>query len=391
MSSEPNRVTPGASGLLSSALSSLQGWFAVVSMPVGGTAAARGESLVSSVSSALDGSGYVLPGGFRGRGQSGATIVESPSVGGSTIYEVMAGFRDQVISPVLEAQMVEHGNEPTFSTPTGPRRKGVTDQHMTRLLGNSLGELEMTVADPPLQRTRAQMALEQAMGGLGGSFQDASAQRSGLSFFGGVDETDGSLKQPIPRHGVGSSGGDAQVRLFQYDAKGVSFCGGLVSSKNKPKRFCISTSCGLGHGKKVFDQLKDGDYYIIESGARGGGLGQTLRAFLDPSLPRAAAEHSPDNKEVLKATNSMEGWLSLFRYLVDAEARGDGRGSNPELAGFASRARQSAFKTPLRENGTKRSSLQETWEDETEDTPPIALGLQNAIMGIQRGTRGAVP
>ena len=377
--SEPDRAAPGASGLLSSALSSLQGRFAAVSTPVGGTAAARGESLVSSVSSALGGGSYVLPGGFRGMGRSGATIVESPSVGGSAVYEVMAGFRDQVISPVLGDQMVEHGTEPTFSTPTGPRGEGVRDQLTTRLLGTSLGKLKMMGADQPLHRTRAQMALEQAMGGLGGPLQASSAQGSGPSLFSGVDETDISLKEPIPRHGVGSSGGDAQVKLFQYDAKGVSFCGGLVSSKNKPKRFCISTSCGLGHGKKVFDQLKDGDYYIIEPGARGGGLGQTLRAYLDPSLPRAAAEHSPDNKEVLGATNSMEGWLSLFRYLVDVEARGGGGGSNPELAGFASRARQSAFKTPLRENVTKRSSLEEAWEEETEDMPPIVMGLQDAI------------
>ena len=155
-----------------------------------------------------------------------------------------------------------------------------------------------------------------------------------------------------------------------------------MSSKNKPKRFCILTSCGLGHGKKVFDQLKDGDYYIIKPGAQGGGMSQTVRAFLDPSLPREAAEHSPDNKEVLEATNLMEGWLSLFRYLVNTEARGDGIGSNPELAGFASWARQSAFKTPLRDNGTKRA-LEETLEDETEDVPPIILGLQDAIMGIQ--------
>jgi hypothetical protein len=219
-------------------------------------------------------------------GHSGATIVESQSVGGSTVYEVMAGFREQVISPVSEAQMVEHGTEPTFSTPTGPRREGVTDQLTTRLLGTSLGKLGMKGADPPLQRTRAQMALEHAMGGLGGPFQDAPAQRSGPSLFGGVDETDISLKEPIPRHGVGSSGGDAQVKLFQYDARGVSFCGGLVSSKNKPKRFCISTSCGLGHGKKVFDQLKDGDYYIIEPGARGGGLGPNTTGFFGPFTPQ---------------------------------------------------------------------------------------------------------
>ena len=117
MSSDPNRNAP-ALGLLSSTLSSLQGRFAAVSTPVGGTAVARGESLVSSVSSVLGGGSYVLPGGFGGRGPSGATIVESPSVGGSSAYEVMAGFRDQVISPVLDAQMGEQEleNKITLST-----------------------------------------------------------------------------------------------------------------------------------------------------------------------------------------------------------------------------------------------------------------------------------
>jgi len=66
---------------------------------------------------------------------------------------------------------------------------------------------------------------------------------------------------------------DAQVKLFRIDASGLPFCGGLVSSKNKPKRFCILTNCGLGHVKKVFDLLSDGSYYIIEPAARGGGLG----------------------------------------------------------------------------------------------------------------------
>ena len=48
-------------------------------------------------------------GGLRG---------ESPSVGGSLAYKVMAGFRDQVISPVLDAQMGEQEleNEITLST-----------------------------------------------------------------------------------------------------------------------------------------------------------------------------------------------------------------------------------------------------------------------------------
>ena len=78
MSSDPDRrsdVPP--SGLLSSALSSLQGRFAAATTPGGGTVVARGELFVSSVSSVLGGS-YVIPGGVTGRGPSGsgATIVE---------------------------------------------------------------------------------------------------------------------------------------------------------------------------------------------------------------------------------------------------------------------------------------------------------------------------
>ena len=126
-------------------------------------------------------------------------------------------------------------------------------------------------------------------------------------------DVDGSLKIPAETmwlvQGARGAPADAQVR---FDARGGGFCGGLVSSKNKPKCFCISSNCGPGHGQKVFDQLSDGSYYIIEPAARGGSLGQTLRAFLEPPLPRAAAKYSPDNKEVLQATNSMEGWLSLF-------------------------------------------------------------------------------
>jgi hypothetical protein len=112
MSSDPERRSADPpSGLLSSALSSLQGRFAAATTPGGGTAVARGESFVASVSSVLGGS-YAIPGGVPGRGPSGsgATIVESvdsPNVGGSTAYEVMVGFRDQVISPVSEAQMEE--------------------------------------------------------------------------------------------------------------------------------------------------------------------------------------------------------------------------------------------------------------------------------------------
>lgn len=114
----------------------------------------------------------------------------------------------------------------------------------------------------------------------------------------------------------------------------------------------------------------------------GGGLEPNSTGLFGSVTPQGGRRALTRQQGVLEATNSMEEWLSLFRYLVDTEARGDGIGSNPELAGFASRARQSAFKTPLRDNGTKRA-LEETLEDETEDVPPIILGLQDAIMGIQ--------
>ena len=125
--------------------SSLQGRFAAVSTPGGGTAVVRGESFVSSVTSVLGGS-YVLPGGVAGRGGSVIVrTVESPSVGGSTAYEVMAGMREQVISPVSD--MVGEGEgEGLFSTPTGPRREGVSDP-ATGLLGSTLKAMNVGADD----------------------------------------------------------------------------------------------------------------------------------------------------------------------------------------------------------------------------------------------------
>ena len=61
----------------------------------------------------------------------------------------------------------------------------------------------------------------------------------------------------------------------------------------------------------------------------------------------------------------MEGWLSLFRYLTDVEARGGGEEVNPGLVGFVARAQLSAFKTPLRDN-SKRTRDAMTWDDEEE-------------------------
>ena len=105
MSSDCCRVDPPPPGVLTSALSALQGRFAPVTTPVGGTAAGRGEHFVLS----LFGGGYVDPGGgLSGRGPlggssaSGGTILGSrANAGGSTAYEVMDDeYRNQVISPV---------------------------------------------------------------------------------------------------------------------------------------------------------------------------------------------------------------------------------------------------------------------------------------------------
>ena len=294
----------------------------------------------------------------------------------------MAGLRDQVISPVSKME-----GEGRYSTPTGPRRDEVLDR-AAGSLGATLEAMDVAVADPP-RLTWQQTALAQALGTFGGAAPDdakvGGARGKGRASIEAADGG-GALKNPITlggSFGGGPQEGPANVKLFRYDPRnGASFCGGLVnSSKKGPKHFCISTHCGLGHSKKVFDQLRDGDYYIIEPGPRGGGLSQTLRAYLEPSLPKAAAERSSDNKEVLGGINSMEGWLSLFRYLTDVEARGGGEEVNPGLVGFVARAQLSAFKTPLRDN-SKRTRDAMTWDDE-EELPPAILGLQDAIMGIQ--------
>jgi hypothetical protein len=277
----------------------------------------------------------------------------------------MVGFWEQVISAVLNA--MEEGKG-LFSMPTGPRRSGMPDL-TTGLLGSTLRALDMAKGAPPppqmmrMMNTRKQTALHQALGAMGGAVANGTTDRDNAfgSRVPGAGKEDGThkstfanplvapiqgLKPRLPQGIGGSTGCPANVKLFRFNPQGATslIFGGLVSSKKGPKRFCISTHCGLAHNKKVFDRLVDGDYYIIESGGHGGVSGQPLRAFLEPSLPKVAAEYSPDNKEELEASNLMEGWLSLFHYLIEVEAQGDTRGPNPELASFASQARQSAFK-----------------------------------------------
>jgi hypothetical protein len=234
-----------------------------------------------------------------------------------------------------------------------------------------------------MMNTMRQTALQQALGAMGGAVVDSTTDRDDIF------EEDAIAHKITPRGGRqgtrDSTGGPANVKLIRFDPTGASplICGGLVSSKKGPTHFCISTHCGLAHNKKVFDRLDNGNYYIIESGGRGGVSGQPLWAFHKPSLPKAATKYSSNNKEVLEATNLMEGWLSLFCYLIEAEARGDKSGPNPEFASSTSWAWQSAFKTPLRDNGSKRSRYDTPGEEEDQDMLPIIMDLQDAIMGVQ--------
>ncbi len=89
----------------------------------------------------------------------------------------------------------------------------------------------------------------------------------------------------------------------------------------------------------------------------------------------------------------MQGWLSLFGYLVEAEEQGDVRASNPPLTKFAARAHALAFTTLLRD------TTKQAWDDEEETSegsrslgvrPSDFTALQDAIMGRQ-GELGVHP
>jgi hypothetical protein len=121
-------------------------------------------------------------------------------------------------------------------------------------------------------------------------------------------------------------------------------------------------------------------------GGRGAGLSQQPWALLEPLLPKAAAEYSVDNHEVLVAENSMQGWLSLFWYLVEVEERGDVRAPNPALTEFAARACTSAFTTPLRDTTTRARDNEEEASEGSGSLgarPSDLTTLQDAIMGVQ--------
>jgi hypothetical protein len=128
------------------------------------------------------------------------------------------------------------------------------------------------------------------------------------------------------------SKGSGNLRLFRYDPQDhTQICGGLISKcGGGANRFCILTQCGFAHDKKVFDRLGDGAFYNVQSGGRGAASSQQPGALLEPSLPSAAAKYLADNREVLEAKQLMEGWLSLFRYLIEAEEHVGTQGSQTQ-------------------------------------------------------------
>jgi hypothetical protein len=301
----------------------------------------------------------VVWGGYLGLGLArssiaGATIVESPSPRGSTAYEVMEELRDQVVSPVT----VEGG---PFALPSGRAGGNAPLGEHTSSLQLLLDALDMAgggrspAAASMLTRGRsAFLAIDRTIKQFrGGRTVNVGAAQPSLQddrqewTVGWISRTQGQRSQSNPPEGLGA-GGPGNLRLFRFDPQ-AHICGGLISRRGKgANRFCISTHCSFKHNKKIFDRLGKGDYYIIEPGGRGAGSSQ-LRALLEPSFPRAAAEYSLDNQEVLESVNLMEGWLSLFRFLIDAETQGAAR-TNPGLKGFATRSHKAAFTMPLRDN-----------------------------------------
>ncbi len=110
-----------------------------------------------------------------------------------------------------------------------------------------------------------------------------------------------------------------------------------------------------------------------------------LGALLESSLPRAAVEYSLDNHEVLENANSMEGWLSLLRFLIDTKAQGAAR-SNPGLKGFATRARAAAFTTALRDNTRHPRDDEETGRTPWEWRPDPRLSASKMPSWGSRGS-----
>ena len=288
MSSDRRREDPPPPGVLTSALSALQGRFAPVPTPVGGTVAGRGESFVLSL----------LGGGLSGRGPlrdgsaGSATILGSrSSAGGSTAYEVMNEYRDQVISPVTTEEVY-------FSTPVGTRG-GVAPG---REFGSSPFTRTPTQDTPsgPSNRPKDSSGLQMALLSLGrqlggpagpglgnvpppGASQGTAA--GDRTRFGGDCKVPQGPEDPNIGAGTKVKKVAGDLKLYRYGSQDRHLiCGGIISKRGGgANRFCVATNCGFAHDNKVFDRLEDGAYYIVDSG--GGSRGWVEPATL--CSPRA--------------------------------------------------------------------------------------------------------
>ena len=241
MSSDRRREDPPPPGVLTSPLSALQGRFAPVPTPVGGTAAGRVSILFCLC---WEGGMWFRGGGLSGRGPpgdssaGGATILGShTSAGGTTAYEVMDGYRDQVISPVTT-------DEVYFSTPVGTRGGAAP----SREFGSSPFACTPTQDTPsgPSNRPKDSSGLQLALLSLGRQLGSpagpglANALPPGAShgMATGARSSIGERKVPqgpeVLNIGAGSKvkkrSGD--LKLFRYDLQDRhQICGGIISKR----------------------------------------------------------------------------------------------------------------------------------------------------------------
>ncbi len=293
----------------------------------------------------------------------------------------MDKYRDQVISLVMTEEI-------HFSTPIGIRGSSVPN----REFGSSPFGRPPTQDAPPGPPTRSkdsselQMALlslgRQLSGPAGTGLAAALPPGAPQGMAAGARFMTGNRK--VPQDGVGSK--DKKVtgdfKLFHYDIQNRhQIWGGRCESFLRCHHAVLHTTRRFSTDWKT--ELITS---LILGGGHGAGSSQEPRALLEPSIPKTAAEYSVDNLEVLAAENSMQGWLSLFWYLIEAEERGDNRAPNPALMEFAARARTSVFATPL-SNHTKQARDDDEEASKSShsrgDKPPDFTALKDAIMGVQ--------
>jgi hypothetical protein len=214
-------------------------------------------------------SGRRLPGDISARGAT--SLGSRSSAGGSTAYEVMVEYCDQVISPVTAEEVHfsmpmgtcggaapgrEFGSSPFGGTPmqdapSGPSRPdGGLDLQLVLL---SLGRQLSGPPRPGLENSPPPGAPQAMSGGA----------RSGI----------GKRRVPHgpegPNIGAGPKGKKVSgyLKLYRYDLQDRHrICGGIISRQGGgANRFCVATNCGFAHDKKkAFDRLEDGAYYIVE-------------------------------------------------------------------------------------------------------------------------------